>query len=143
MSRRIAPRIAIGFGLLLIFADPAQAADQKLGLVTQVEGEGFFLNPLVKKILVTEVTKGSLAEAAGVKAGDQIIPDRKAERRWATRDATCAVYEIEAGRHADLTAQACGWNRGRRSNYQAKNVAQFSGGAARFTSAAANGVRRS
>ena len=46
---------------------------QKLGFVTQVEGEGFFLNPLVKKILVTEVTKGSLAEAAGMKAGDQIL----------------------------------------------------------------------
>jgi C-terminal processing protease CtpA/Prc len=77
MSSRIASRMAIGFGLLLMFADPVQAADQKLGLVTQVEGEGFFLNPVIKKILVTEVTKGSLAEAAGVKAGDQILQIEK------------------------------------------------------------------
>jgi C-terminal processing protease CtpA/Prc len=41
--------------------------------VTQVEGEGFFLNPIVTKVLVTEVTKGSLAEAAGMRVGDQII----------------------------------------------------------------------
>jgi C-terminal processing protease CtpA/Prc len=65
--------MAMGFALLLFFAQPIQAADQKLGFVTQVEGEGFFLNPVVKKILVTEVTKGSLAEAAGVRVGDQII----------------------------------------------------------------------
>ena len=77
MLTHIAPRIAVTFALLLLFAQPSQAADQKLGLVTQVEGEGFFLNPVVKKILVTEVTKGSLAEAAGVKAGDQIIQIEK------------------------------------------------------------------
>ena len=73
MLVHIATRMAMGFALLLLFAPPSQAADQKLGLVTQVEGEGFFLNPVVRKILVTEVTKGSLAEAAGVRAGDQII----------------------------------------------------------------------
>jgi C-terminal processing protease CtpA/Prc len=58
---------------LLVLAHTAGAAEQKLGFVTQVEGEGFFLNPIVTKILVTEVTKGSLAEAAGVKSGDLII----------------------------------------------------------------------
>lgn len=73
MPSQIATRIAVAFLLLLVFAYPSQAADQKLGFVTQVEGEGFFLNPLVKKILVTEVTKGSLADAAGMRAGDQII----------------------------------------------------------------------
>jgi C-terminal processing protease CtpA/Prc len=39
----------------------------------QLEGEGFFLNPIVKKLLVTEVSKGSVAEAAGMKLGDEII----------------------------------------------------------------------
>lgn len=72
-AMQIATRIAVALMLLVAFAHPSHAADQKLGFVTQVEGEGFFLNPLVKKILVTEVIKGSLAEAAGMKAGDQII----------------------------------------------------------------------
>ncbi len=77
MLAQITPRLAAAVALLLLFAQPTQAADQKLGLVTQVEGEGFFLNPVVRKILVTEVTKGSLAEAAGVRAGDQIIQIEK------------------------------------------------------------------
>jgi C-terminal processing protease CtpA/Prc len=65
--------IAVVFLLLLIVAQPGRAAGQRLGFVTQVEGEGFFLNPVVKKILVSEVSKGSLAEAAGMRTGDQII----------------------------------------------------------------------
>jgi C-terminal processing protease CtpA/Prc len=73
MSSQIATRIAICFVLLLVFAPPSHAADAKLGFAVSVEGEGFFLNPLVKRILVTEVTKSSLAEVAGMRAGDQII----------------------------------------------------------------------
>jgi C-terminal processing protease CtpA/Prc len=69
----MATRIAVAVMLLVVFVLPSQAADQKLGFVTQVEGEGFFANQVVKKILVTAVTKGSLAEAAGMRAGDQII----------------------------------------------------------------------
>jgi S1-C subfamily serine protease len=68
-----ATRIAIVFIGLLVFAPTSQAAEVKLGLSVRVEGEGFFLNPLVKKLFVEEVTKGSLAEAAGVRAGDEII----------------------------------------------------------------------
>lgn len=73
MPSQIATRIAVVFLLLLVFARPSRAADQKLGFAVSVEGEGFFLNPVVTKILVTEVTKGSLAEAAGMRAGDQIL----------------------------------------------------------------------
>ena len=73
MPTHIATRIALAFLFSLLLVQPSQGADQKTGFVTQVEGEGFFLNPVVTKILVTEVTKGSLAEAAGMKAGDQII----------------------------------------------------------------------
>lgn len=73
MLAHIATRTAMSFALLLLLAPLSQAADQKLGFATDVYGEGFFLNPLVTKILVTEVTKASLAEAAGVKAGDLII----------------------------------------------------------------------
>ena len=73
MPAQIATRVAGAFVLLVVLAHPSQAAEPKLGFVTQVYGEGFFLNPLVTKIVVTEVTKGSLAEAAGMRAGDQII----------------------------------------------------------------------
>ena len=73
MPAQIATRIAVAFMLLLVFAHRSHAAEQKLGIVTEVYGEGFFLNPLVTRILVTEVTKGSLADAAGVRTGDQII----------------------------------------------------------------------
>ncbi|HYJ04677.1 MAG TPA: PDZ domain-containing protein [Chthoniobacterales bacterium] len=73
MPAQIVLRIAAAFVLLLIFSHSSHAAEQRLGFVTEVYGEGFFLNPLVTRILVTEVIKGSLAEAAGMRAGDQII----------------------------------------------------------------------
>ena len=72
MSAQIPRRIAIVFILLLILAQTAQAGEGA-GFTVQLEGEGFFLNPIVTRILVTEVTKGLPAEAAGVKAGDLII----------------------------------------------------------------------
>jgi C-terminal processing protease CtpA/Prc len=73
MTAPITRRIVAAGLVLLVLAHTASAAGEKLGFVTQVEGEGFFLNPIVTKILVTEVTKGSLAEAAGMRVGDQII----------------------------------------------------------------------
>jgi len=72
MPAQTATRIAVTVILLFVFASPSDAVEQKLGFVTQLEGEGFFLNPLVKRILVTDVTKGSVADAAGIRAGDQI-----------------------------------------------------------------------
>jgi C-terminal processing protease CtpA/Prc len=66
-------RIAVGFMLLLALAIPSRAAEQSLGFAVQVKGDGFFLNPIVTTILVTEVTKGAIAEAAGMRTGDQII----------------------------------------------------------------------
>jgi S1-C subfamily serine protease len=68
-----ATRIAVVFMGLLAFAPLSQAAEPKLGFAVRVEGEGFFLNPVVRKLFVEEVTKGSLAEAAGMRAGDEII----------------------------------------------------------------------
>src|SRR2546423_9533273 len=59
--------------VLLLFTPPSRAADQRLGFAVDVEGEGFFLNPIVRKLLVSEVTKGSLADVAGMRTGDQII----------------------------------------------------------------------
>jgi C-terminal processing protease CtpA/Prc len=58
---------------LLLFMPQAHTAEVKLGFSVRLEGEGFFLNPLVKRLFVEEVAKGSLAEAAGMKVGDEII----------------------------------------------------------------------
>lgn len=66
-------RIAIVLLGLMVFAPVSQAAEVKLGFSVRLEGEGFFLNPLVKRLFVETVTKGSLAEAAGMRAGDEII----------------------------------------------------------------------
>jgi len=66
-------RFAIVLIGLLVFAPRSQAAEVKLGFSIRLEGEGFFLNPLVKRLFVEEVTKGSLAEAAGMRAGDEIV----------------------------------------------------------------------
>jgi C-terminal processing protease CtpA/Prc len=61
------------FLLLLVFPHPGRAGEQKLGFEVDVEGEGFFLNPTVTKVHVRQVTKGSVAETAGMKSGDLII----------------------------------------------------------------------
>jgi len=43
-----------------------------VGLAVSVDGDGFFLNPVVTRVLVTKVEKVSLAEQAGIVAGDEI-----------------------------------------------------------------------
>ena len=73
MFTQISTPIALASILLLAIVDPVHAAEPKLGFAVRLEGEGFFLNPLVTRLLVTAVTKGSLAEAAGMRAGDQIL----------------------------------------------------------------------
>ena len=73
MHAKIVKPIVISLLLFGAFAHASDAAEQKLGFAVDVEGEGFFLNPIVRKLKVTEVTKGSIAEAAGVRTGDQII----------------------------------------------------------------------
>lgn len=59
--------------MFLAAAPLSHATQPKLGFAVQAEGEGFFLNPIVKRILVTEVLKGSIAEAAGMRKGDDIL----------------------------------------------------------------------
>jgi C-terminal processing protease CtpA/Prc len=66
-------RLVIVSILFFAVAPLSHAADQKLGFSIRLEGEGFFLNPVVKRLFVEGVTKGSLAEAAGIRAGDEII----------------------------------------------------------------------
>lgn len=66
-------RIAITLMTLLVWVCPSHAAGPELGFAVRVEGAGFFLNPVITKIFVTQVKKASLAEAAGMKAGDRII----------------------------------------------------------------------
>ena len=57
----------------VVASNASYAVEVKVGIVIAVEGEGFFLNPVVRKIWVKEVVKSSLAEAAGMVAGDEII----------------------------------------------------------------------
>ena len=64
---------ALLVSLVLLASHAVEAAEAKIGMSLSVEGEGFFLNPIVSKILVKGVEKASLAEAAGIVAGDEII----------------------------------------------------------------------
>lgn len=73
MTSQTTARSLLAFILLLFLVAPIHAAEQRIGFAVDVTGEGFFLNPTVKTLIVTEVIKGSLAEAAGMKVGDQII----------------------------------------------------------------------
>ena len=53
-------------------ASPCHADAPKLGMVVSVDADGFF-DPVIKKISITKVEKNSLAEAAGIVGGDEII----------------------------------------------------------------------
>ena len=56
----------------LCLAQIAFAGEVKVGLQIEVEGEGFFLNPIVTRINVTGVQPESLAAKAGIVKGDEI-----------------------------------------------------------------------
>lgn len=65
--------IVVVLSLLLAAFSAANGAEPKLGFTIRLESEGFILNPIVKKLTVAEVKKGSIAEAAGMKADDEIV----------------------------------------------------------------------
>lgn len=65
-------KIAAFAVLLVALAQPGHAETPKLGLTITVDGDGI-LNPVVKTISVTKVEKASLAEAAGIVGGDEIV----------------------------------------------------------------------
>jgi S1-C subfamily serine protease len=73
MPAQLVARVTAALLLWFVFAPTSQAAEAKLGFSVKVEGEGFFLNPVITKIIVDEVTKGSIAEVAGIKVGDIIL----------------------------------------------------------------------
>ena len=73
MSINRGARIALAVLLCFAAVENSRAAEAPLGFSVQLEGEGFFLNPVVRKIVVSEVTKHSIAEAAGLKSGDEIL----------------------------------------------------------------------
>jgi C-terminal processing protease CtpA/Prc len=50
----------------------SHAGKPTVGLAVSVEGEGFFLNPVVTRVLVAKVHRNSLAEEAGIAAGNEI-----------------------------------------------------------------------
>ena len=73
MLARILSGIAVVVAILVVsLAHPCHADGPKIGIAISVEGDGI-LNPLVKKISVTKVEKASLAEAAGITVGDEIV----------------------------------------------------------------------
>jgi predicted metalloprotease with PDZ domain len=59
------------------------------GIGLNVDGEGFFLNPTLKSITITEVRKGMPAEAAGIAVGDQIV-EVEGKTSQAPRPKTCS-----------------------------------------------------
>ena len=68
-------RLLIGrfIALAMLLLSPALfAAEAKLGLSIGVDGDGFFLNPVVNRIAVKGVEPNSLAAKAGIVAGDEI-----------------------------------------------------------------------
>jgi len=65
--------IVLASVVLFCLTAVALAAEGTIGFAVDLEAEGFFLNPLVKKLVVSSVTKGSIAEAAGMKQGDVIL----------------------------------------------------------------------
>ena len=69
----MAPRLLLAVTLLIGGAATSYADSPKVGMSIDVQGEGFFLNPVVTKVLVLTVEKASLAAGAGIVAGDEII----------------------------------------------------------------------
>ncbi len=65
-------RFAVAAIFLVALVHPCSADAPKLGMVVSVEADGI-LNPVIKKITVTKVEKASLAEAAGMVGGDEIV----------------------------------------------------------------------
>jgi C-terminal processing protease CtpA/Prc len=72
MNTRLTLKVLL-LSVTVLGSSGSQAVEAKVGIAITVEGEGFFLNPIVSKIRVKEVEKPSLAEAAGIVAGDEII----------------------------------------------------------------------
>ncbi len=65
-------RVALAAILLCVLVQPCRADGPKLGITISVDADGVF-NPVIKKISVTKVEKDSLADAAGIVVGDEIV----------------------------------------------------------------------
>ncbi|CAN5222603.1 hypothetical protein BH09PSE6_BH09PSE6_02750 [soil metagenome] len=63
----------VSLAALLLVSPLSHAAPVKVGMAISVDGDGFFLNPVVRKITISEVEKASLAEAAGIVVGDELV----------------------------------------------------------------------
>ena len=68
---RLSGRLALALFASVLSA-AALAAGGKVGMSVTVDADGFFLNPVVNKVVVVSVDKASLAESAGIVAGDEI-----------------------------------------------------------------------
>ncbi len=72
MFTRTFLKFAVAAIFLVALVHPCHADAHKLGMHISVEADGI-LNPVITKITVTEVEKASLAEAAGIMGGDEVI----------------------------------------------------------------------
>ncbi len=68
---RLSGRFALALFASVLSA-AALAAGGKVGMSVTVDADGFFLNPVINKVVVVSVDKASLAESAGIVAGDEI-----------------------------------------------------------------------
>ena len=62
-------------GLLVGVQAPAAEEGERasFGFTLQVDGDGFFMNPVLETVTVTAVAAGSPAHAAGIAPKDQIL----------------------------------------------------------------------
>ncbi len=65
--------VARPLALAVMMVGAAHAADGKIGITVEVDTDGPFWNPVVNRLKVKAVDKASLAEAAGIVAGDEIV----------------------------------------------------------------------
>lgn len=65
--------VRVGAAAALALPGLVQAADGYIGLSVSVEGEGFFLNPILKVVKIAKVAPDSPAAQAGLREGELIL----------------------------------------------------------------------
>ena len=68
--RALVALIGLVIGVEALAADDQRAS---FGFTLEVDGEGFFMNPVLESVTVTAVAAGSPAFAAGIAVKDQIL----------------------------------------------------------------------
>jgi C-terminal processing protease CtpA/Prc len=73
MNRRFRTFATLLLSVFLLSGSAAGGPDKGwFGFSVTVDGDGFFLNPVLRSVTITSVTPGSPAAARGLTAGDQV-----------------------------------------------------------------------